>query len=90
MNIAVCTYYFLKPFIHMQDTLGRLLQHCPTLRRFSRGSIFSGISFNFGPSAYAVPHRDWKNMAEGLYCIQPLGNFDPDKDGEIVLCMSEL
>ncbi|KAJ6564338.1 hypothetical protein B0H19DRAFT_874076, partial [Mycena capillaripes] len=47
--------------------------------------VFAAATFNFGPVTVTLPHLDIANLAWGWCTITPLGNFDPDKGGHLIL-----
>ncbi|KAK7000215.1 hypothetical protein R3P38DRAFT_3328007 [Favolaschia claudopus] len=57
----------------------KVCAHDPSILRNlpSRLSVFSTTTFNFGPATVTFPHIDFRNW--------PLGNFDPDRGGHLVL-----
>ncbi|KAL1658891.1 hypothetical protein GGF50DRAFT_92317 [Schizophyllum commune] len=75
------------PEIHeyYANTLTALLESDPTLARNFARSVWACITLNFGPQTVCFPHRDYGNLAFGWCAITALGNFDPDKGGELVL-----
>ncbi|KAL1711614.1 hypothetical protein EV715DRAFT_297890 [Schizophyllum commune] len=75
------------PEIHeyYANTLTALLNSDPTLTRNFARSVWACITLNFGPKTVCFPHRDYGNLAFGWCAITALGNFDPDKGGELVL-----
>ncbi|KAJ7448727.1 hypothetical protein FB451DRAFT_1187544 [Mycena latifolia] len=51
-------------------------------RNFTRAfSVFSTVTFNFGPATVTFPHIDFGNLAWGWCAITALGDFDPDRGG---------
>ncbi|KAM6496383.1 hypothetical protein JOM56_009089, partial [Amanita muscaria] len=42
-------------------------------------------SFNLGEQNASFPHRDVANLAQSWCSITPLGNFNPEKGGHLVL-----
>jgi hypothetical protein len=47
--------------------------------------VFPCRSFNLGEQTASFPHRDVANLAQSWCSITPLGNFDPEKGGHLVL-----
>jgi hypothetical protein len=47
--------------------------------------VFPCRSFNLGKQTVAHPHLDEKNLAQSWCSITPLGDFDPDFGGHLVL-----
>jgi len=50
-----------------------------------KAGIFPCRSFNLGKQTASLPHLDQKNLAQGWCSITPLGNFNPDLGGHLVL-----
>ncbi|KAF8142233.1 hypothetical protein K438DRAFT_1911284 [Mycena galopus ATCC 62051] len=48
-------------------------------------SVFTAVTFNFGPQTVTWPHLDFNNLAWGWCTITALSNFDPDKGGHLIL-----
>ncbi|KAI0038810.1 hypothetical protein FA95DRAFT_1505020, partial [Auriscalpium vulgare] len=67
------------------DMVRRLLEHSPKLSLPFGNSIFTTMTFNFGPHATTKTHVDSANLAHGWCTITPLGEFDPEKGGHLVL-----
>ncbi|KAJ3712627.1 hypothetical protein C8R42DRAFT_699196 [Lentinula raphanica] len=74
-----------KIFTLYQDTLNSLFSSDPKLKRWIKKSAFAGVSFNLGPYSVSWPHTDSYNLAFGWCAITPLGQFDPDKGGHLIL-----
>lgn len=47
--------------------------------------VFPCRSFNLGKQTVSCPHLDEKNLAQSWCSITPLGDFDPDLGGHLVL-----
>ncbi|KAJ3746951.1 hypothetical protein EV360DRAFT_57211, partial [Lentinula raphanica] len=73
-----------KIFDLYQDTLNAIFSSDPKLKRWMK-SAFAGVSFNLGPYSVSWPHTDNYNLAFGRCAITPLGRFDPDKGGHLIL-----
>ncbi|TRM55257.1 hypothetical protein BD626DRAFT_419327, partial [Schizophyllum amplum] len=75
------------PLIHALygDKLNALLASDTTLKRNFIDSVWACITINFGPRTVTFPHRDYANLPFGWCAITALGNFDPDKGGELIL-----
>ncbi|KAI0055468.1 hypothetical protein BV25DRAFT_1873088 [Artomyces pyxidatus] len=54
------------------------------LKPFSN-NVFPTATFNLGPQAVTLPHRDAANVPYGWCAITALGNYDPKKGGHIYL-----
>ncbi|KAJ3710079.1 hypothetical protein C8R42DRAFT_597590, partial [Lentinula raphanica] len=67
------------------ETLKSLFESNPKLIRWFKKSAFSSVSFNLGPSCISWPHTDNYNLAFGWCAITPLGQFDPDRGGHLIL-----
>ncbi|KAI0039516.1 hypothetical protein FA95DRAFT_1463183, partial [Auriscalpium vulgare] len=57
----------------------------PFLRTPFANSVFPAVTFNFGPRALTVPHRDSQNVPYGWCAVTALGNFDYHLGGHLVL-----
>ncbi|KAL1724919.1 hypothetical protein EV714DRAFT_278035 [Schizophyllum commune] len=75
------------PAIHHYygETLIALLASDPALSRNFPASVWASITINFGPRTVCYPHRDYANLPFGWCAITALGNYDPDKGGDLVL-----
>ncbi|KAL1725059.1 hypothetical protein EV714DRAFT_240258 [Schizophyllum commune] len=75
------------PAIHdyYATTLLALLASDESLTRNFAGSVWACITINFGPQTVCFPHRDYANLAFGWCAITALGDYDPDKGGDLVL-----
>ncbi|RXW12596.1 hypothetical protein EST38_g13259 [Candolleomyces aberdarensis] len=71
-------YSYIKQ-VHL-DVKGRV-----AVRSNFSNSVFPAAAFNFGPQVCCQPHRDSLNFACGWCGIHPLGDFDPEKGGHLVL-----
>jgi hypothetical protein len=47
--------------------------------------VFPCRSFNLGEQTASFPHLDMRNLAQSWCSITPLGNFNPDLGGHLVL-----
>jgi hypothetical protein len=65
--------------------LTMLWEKMPGLQRNFAKSIFTAITFNFGPDVWTFKHRDPRNCPFGWCAIQALGNFNPKLGGHLVL-----
>ncbi|KAJ3765039.1 hypothetical protein FB446DRAFT_655799 [Lentinula raphanica] len=74
-----------KIYCLYQETLDSLFNSNPKLRRWFKKSAFGSVSFNLGPHCVSRPHTDSYNLAFGWCAITPLGCFDPDKGGHLIL-----
>ena len=59
----------------------------PTLRKSydSQVGVFPCRSFNLGSQSVSYPHVDEQNLAQSWCSITPLGSFNPDLGGHLVL-----
>ena len=55
------------------------------IQRIYTGSAFAALSFNFRPRTVLIKHLDHNNLSWGWCSITPLGNFDANKGGHLVL-----
>ncbi|KZT00442.1 uncharacterized protein LAESUDRAFT_666199, partial [Laetiporus sulphureus 93-53] len=67
------------------DHLRPLYEKYPQLQRNFDNSVFPCATFNFGPAACTVKHRDVQNLPFGWCAITALGDFDPKLGGHFVL-----
>ncbi|KAL1740791.1 hypothetical protein HDZ31DRAFT_76641 [Schizophyllum fasciatum] len=67
------------------ETLAALLSSDAALSRNFRASVWACITINFGPRTVTYPHRDYANLPFGWCAITALGNYDPDKGGDLIL-----
>ncbi|KAI0043841.1 hypothetical protein FA95DRAFT_1583964 [Auriscalpium vulgare] len=72
-------------FEHYASVLQDIRSRQPELRTPSPNSVFPTVTFNFGPRAVTVPHRDAKNVPYGWCAVTALGDFDPERGGHLVL-----
>jgi hypothetical protein len=80
--------YNERNFRYMETTLETLRQEEKLqLRRpyDSKVGVFPCRSFNLGDRSVSFPHTDDGNLAQGWCSITPLGSFDPEKGGHLVL-----
>ncbi|KAI0060295.1 hypothetical protein BV25DRAFT_1828099 [Artomyces pyxidatus] len=77
--------YFPKSYDDMCEALDALYEHDPDLKPNFVNSAYPTITFNLGPRTVCRRHHDYSNYPGLPYAISVLGNFDPDKGGELVL-----
>ncbi|KAI0056202.1 hypothetical protein BV25DRAFT_1814465, partial [Artomyces pyxidatus] len=82
---GVFANYAPKLYAYYADILGKLFAKLPALKLPFCNSIFTAVSFNFGPSAISYCHLDGGNLPFGLCAITPLGTFDATKGGHLYL-----
>jgi hypothetical protein len=46
---------------------------------------FSGLTYNFGPRACTIPHKDRNDLSWSLCSVTSLGSYDHTKGGHLVL-----
>lgn len=68
-----------------KETLEKLEERHPELRRPFADTAFAGITFNFGPGVCTFPHKDCMNLSWGWCSITALGEYDHRKGGHIIL-----
>ncbi|KAL1671360.1 hypothetical protein EV122DRAFT_285016 [Schizophyllum commune] len=75
------------PAVHQYygETLLALLNSDPALARKFPASVWACITINFGPRTVCYPHRDYGNLPFGWCAITALGDYDPDKGGDLIL-----
>ncbi|TFY73862.1 hypothetical protein EWM64_g10150, partial [Hericium alpestre] len=79
----VLASYFPKVYAHVYDSMATLSRLQPELRRNFQGSIYPTTTFNLGPDTVCKDHNDCNNAPDVPCSITALGNFDPDKGGEL-------
>jgi hypothetical protein len=67
------------------EKLGQLYGWNRLLQTNFRKSLWTAVSFNFGPQVVTSDHRDHANLAFGLCAITALGEFDWRRGGHLVL-----
>lgn len=78
-------FFFPKVWSHLNDALGALYGHVPSLRRPFSASIYPSMAFNCGRQTVCFDHRDQGN-APGVPCVvTAFGDFDHTKGGHLVL-----
>jgi hypothetical protein len=70
---------------YYHDTLGRLYEWDDKLERLFPGSVWTAMSFNFGPATRCYRHKDWGNLAGGVCVITSAGEFDSMRGGHLIL-----
>ncbi|KAI0039025.1 hypothetical protein FA95DRAFT_1474561, partial [Auriscalpium vulgare] len=70
---------------YLDNVLVDIQKHDPTLQKPFENSIFPAVTFNFGPRAATVPHRDSRNVPYGWCAITALGNFNYKLGGHLIL-----
>jgi hypothetical protein len=84
VNGAFATW-FPKMYKYYHETLGSLYQQDEELERLFTDSVWTAMSFNFGPATCCYRHKDWGNLAFGVCVITSTGNFDPTLGGHLIL-----
>jgi hypothetical protein len=74
-----------KLYDYYRSHLGPLFKAHPSLRRNFMNSVWTTITFNFGPRTVCYVHRDPGNLAFGWCAITALGRFDPKRSGHLIL-----
>ncbi|KAJ7703343.1 hypothetical protein B0H14DRAFT_3527016 [Mycena olivaceomarginata] len=77
--------YAPKLYSLYERTRKALEQWRPNLRWTFENTVFAAITFNFGPRAFTCRHLDFANLSWGWCSITPLGSFDPDFGGHLIL-----
>jgi hypothetical protein len=83
-NGAFATW-FPKMYKYYHDTLERLYEQDDELERLFPNSVWTAMSFNFGPATWCYRHKDWGNLAFGVCVITSVGNFDSTRGGHLIL-----
>lgn len=71
-------------------TLADIKEATPHLQYPYEGHPFATLTFNIGPAACTVPHKDVMNLSWGWCAVTSLGAFDHTKGGHLVLWDLEL
>ncbi|TRM56359.1 hypothetical protein BD626DRAFT_370626, partial [Schizophyllum amplum] len=69
----------------LKHTTDEVHRRRPHLRRNFDNSVFPCATFNLGPRAVSLPHRDSLNMACGVCAVHAQGHFDADRGGHLIL-----
>ncbi|KAI0037552.1 hypothetical protein FA95DRAFT_1506830 [Auriscalpium vulgare] len=72
-------------FGHLDQVVEDAGAHNPLLKKPFLRSVFPMATFNFGPQALTVPHRDSKNVPFGWCAVTALGDFDYMKGGHLII-----
>ncbi|KAI0054742.1 hypothetical protein BV25DRAFT_1873282 [Artomyces pyxidatus] len=72
-------------FGHYYETVEAVCGYNPKLQRPFEKSVFPAATFNLGPQAVTVKHRDHANIPYGWCAITALGDFDPKLGGHLYL-----
>ncbi|KAL1750519.1 hypothetical protein FB107DRAFT_294543 [Schizophyllum commune] len=72
-------------FAYYNDTMKKLFDSDHSLRRNFPRSVWACITINFGPRTVTFKHRDFGNLSFGWCAITALGDFNPDRGGDLVL-----
>jgi len=67
------------------DTMEKVKGSIPSLQYPFEDHSFSALTFNIGPAACTVPHKDVMNLTWGWCAVTSLGNYDHTKGGHLVL-----
>ncbi|KAI0038096.1 hypothetical protein FA95DRAFT_1585512 [Auriscalpium vulgare] len=70
---------------HLDEVLVDICKDDPSLRKPFDKSIFPAATWNFGPRAATIPHRDSRNVPYGWCAVTALGNFDYKRGGHLIL-----
>ncbi|THV02225.1 hypothetical protein K435DRAFT_653767 [Dendrothele bispora CBS 962.96] len=63
----------------------KLLASDPSLKTPFSNSVWSTVTFNFGPQTVCFPHVDNSNLPFGWCAIWALGDFDPKQSAHLIL-----
>ncbi|KAA1474035.1 hypothetical protein DENSPDRAFT_780795, partial [Dentipellis sp. KUC8613] len=77
--------YFPKAYAHTHESLQALAGSQPDVNRNFSRSVYPTLCYNMGPSTVALDHNDCNNSPDVPCSVTALGNFDPDKGGELYL-----
>lgn len=74
-----------KLYRYYQDMNDALHKRHPNLVKAFPASVFSAVSYNFGPQTACYPHIDPGNLAFGECSVTPFGVYDYTKGGHLIL-----
>ncbi|KAI0038879.1 hypothetical protein FA95DRAFT_1504953, partial [Auriscalpium vulgare] len=74
-----------RMYHHLDEVLNDIRLDDPTLQKPFNNSIFPAATWNFGPYAATVPHRDSRNVPYGWCAVTALGDFNYKLGGHLVL-----
>ncbi|KAI0055042.1 hypothetical protein BV25DRAFT_1816180, partial [Artomyces pyxidatus] len=74
-----------KLFTHYDTAIGDVKAGDSGLRPAFANSVFPTATFNFGPRAETLPHRDYQNVPYGWCAVTALGDYNPKLGGHIYL-----
>lgn len=83
--LAVMATWAPKLFDYYHTMNNLLYQRHPSLVKIFPTSIFSAVSYNFGPQTVCYPHIDPGNLAFGECSVTPFGVYDYTKGGHLIL-----
>lgn len=85
--IVAGTFRNVAPKMHCEYNyiLSTVCKDNPTLRKNFPNSVFAGVTFNFGPQACTVEHKDHLNIPTGWCAVVALGDFDADEGGHLIV-----
>ncbi|KAI0054952.1 hypothetical protein BV25DRAFT_1816303 [Artomyces pyxidatus] len=72
-------------FAHYVQVLKDIREDRPYLKRPFANSVFPTATFNLGPRAVTLPHRDAANVPYGWCAVTALGDYNPKLGGHIYL-----
>ncbi|KAI0055665.1 hypothetical protein BV25DRAFT_1815289, partial [Artomyces pyxidatus] len=72
-------------FDHYRAVLADAERKKPSLSKPFRNSVFPTATFNLGPQAVTLPHRDAQNVPYGWCAITALGDYNPELGGHLYL-----
>ncbi|KAI0039459.1 hypothetical protein FA95DRAFT_1504150 [Auriscalpium vulgare] len=72
-------------FAQLDQVVEEVRARDPFLEKPFARSVFPMATFNFGPQALTVPHRDSKNVPYGWCAVTALGDYDYKKGGHLIL-----
>ena len=67
------------------ETFKSLKAFDPLLKFPYKNHPFAALTFNLGPAACTVPHKDLKNLSFAWCAVTSLGSYDHTKGGHLVL-----
>jgi len=66
-------------------TLKKLKDFNPEIRYPYKNHPFAALTFNLGPAACTIPHKDLKDLGWGWCAVTSMGRYDHTKGGHLVL-----
>ncbi|KAJ7892332.1 hypothetical protein B0H14DRAFT_2334959, partial [Mycena olivaceomarginata] len=71
-----------KLWKYLAETMARIQDNQPTLRRPFENSVYPAFSSNLGPSTVTFEHCDSHNLAHGVCPVTSSGKFNHKTGGQ--------